>query len=274
MAVQNQDFPQPPRVTGVPATDLASLVEYLWSFYRSAILGGGLIQNTQLSSQLQTQFARLYNLAVLAGGAADKLPYLTDEDDWAFADLPSAGRDLISKTSIGAMLAYLGITIYTNELVQDVVATLIQNGTGIAWTYNDGANTLTGDVSITQYTDEMARDAVAALIQNGTGITWVYDDGANTLTPTVTITQYTDELARDAIAAFIQNGFGINWTHDDPGNTLTPDITMPTYTVGTVPDAATNVRRWIYVSDEVGGAVPAFSDGAAWRRCTDRAVVS
>jgi hypothetical protein len=30
----------------------------------------------------------------------------------------------------------------------------------------------------------------------------------------------------------------------------------------------------IYVSDEVGGAVPAFSDGTNWRRVTDRAIVS
>lgn len=30
----------------------------------------------------------------------------------------------------------------------------------------------------------------------------------------------------------------------------------------------------IYVTDEAGGAVPAFSDGTDWRRVTDRAVVS
>jgi hypothetical protein len=30
----------------------------------------------------------------------------------------------------------------------------------------------------------------------------------------------------------------------------------------------------IYVSNETGGAVPAFSDGAAWRRVTDRAIIS
>ena len=30
----------------------------------------------------------------------------------------------------------------------------------------------------------------------------------------------------------------------------------------------------IYVSDETGGAVLAFSDGTNWRRVTDRAVVS
>ena len=85
---------------------------------------------------------------------------------------------------------------------------------------------------------------------------------------------YTAEQVRDTIATFIQNGFGINWTHDDAGDTLTPDITMPTYTVATVPDAVANVRRWIYVSNEAGGATPAFSDGAAWRRVSDLAVVS
>jgi len=30
----------------------------------------------------------------------------------------------------------------------------------------------------------------------------------------------------------------------------------------------------LYVTDEAGGAVMAFSDGTNWRRVTDRAVVS
>lgn len=34
------------------------------------------------------------------------------------------------------------------------------------------------------------------------------------------------------------------------------------------------VGSWINVTDEAGGYVPAFSDGADWRRVTDRAVVS
>lgn len=46
------------------------------------------------------------------------------------------------------------------------------------------------------------------------------------------------------------------------------------YTVATLPDAATYPRGLIYVSDETGGAVPAFSDGTDWRRVTDRAIVS
>lgn len=51
-------------------------------------------------------------------------------------------------------------------------------------------------------------------------------------------------------------------------------LRMPSFTVATLPAAATFERRWIYVSDEAGGGVPAFSDGTDWRRATDRAVVS
>lgn len=47
----------------------------------------------------------------------------------------------------------------------------------------------------------------------------------------------------------------------------------PSYTVATVPPATT-AARIIYVSDEAGGAVLAFSDGTNWRRVTDRAVIS
>lgn len=43
---------------------------------------------------------------------------------------------------------------FTNERVDDEVATLIQNGTGITWTYNDPANTLTGNVSLAAFTTD------------------------------------------------------------------------------------------------------------------------
>lgn len=45
-----------------------------------------------------------------------------------------------------------GINLYyTDERVDDRVAVLIQNGTGLTWTYNDPANTLTGNVSLTPF---------------------------------------------------------------------------------------------------------------------------
>ena len=47
------------------------------------------------------------------------------------------------------------------------------------------------------------------------------------------------------------------------------------YAVADLP-AAADWPRWVpvFVTDETGGAVLAFSDGTNWRRCTDRAVVS
>ncbi len=47
-----------------------------------------------------------------------------------------------------------------------------------------------------------------------------------------------------------------------------------TYTVNTLPSNNLPIGKIIYVSDETGGAVPAFNDGTNWRRVTDRAIVS
>ena len=52
-------------------------------------------------------------------------------------------------------------------------------------------------------------------------------------------------------------------------------LVLPVYTVATLPSVPSNDRPGlIYVSDETGGAVPAFSDSSNWRRVTDRAVVA
>lgn len=47
---------------------------------------------------------------------------------------------------------------------------------------------------------------------------------------------------------------------------------LPSYTFATLPTGTAGAM--ILVTDDVGGSVPAFFDGAAWRRVTDRAVIS
>lgn len=47
---------------------------------------------------------------------------------------------------------------------------------------------------------------------------------------------------------------------------------LQAFTVSTLP-AASTAAQLVYVADASGGAVPAFSDGANWRRVTDRSVV-
>lgn len=51
-------------------------------------------------------------------------------------------------------------------------------------------------------------------------------------------------------------------------------LILDSYTVATVPDATAYESGMIFVSDETGGSIPAFSDGTDWRRVTDRAVIS
>lgn len=52
-------------------------------------------------------------------------------------------------------------------------------------------------------------------------------------------------------------------------------LALRSYTVAGLPSAVTaGAGRMIYVSNEAGGAVPAFSDGTNWRRVTDRVIVS
>jgi hypothetical protein len=56
-----------------------------------------------------------------------------------------------------ADIAESGSLYYTDERVDDRVAALIQNGTGLTWTYNDVSNTHTGNVSLSPFsTDDLS----------------------------------------------------------------------------------------------------------------------
>ncbi|MEL6690523.1 MAG: DUF2793 domain-containing protein [Pseudomonadota bacterium] len=79
---------------------------------------------------------------------------------------------------------------------------------------------------------------------------------------------------------------GVVWNEAISVDAPSGDVTMlslkvdgPTrlgeFTVATLPPApVAGAGAMVYVSDEAGGAVTAFSDGSAWRRTTDRAIVS
>lgn len=51
-------------------------------------------------------------------------------------------------------------------------------------------------------------------------------------------------------------------------------VKVKSYAKTALPAASAGAGQIVYVSDETGGAVLAFSDGTDWRRVTDRAVVS
>lgn len=51
-------------------------------------------------------------------------------------------------------------------------------------------------------------------------------------------------------------------------------LQLASYAVASLPDAAAWPQCTVYVSNDAGGAVTAYSDGTNWRRSTDRAVVT
>ena len=59
--------------------------------------------------------------------------------------LSTAAATINGTLTITGDLIITGGGIQIQDLIDDTVASLIQNGTGITWTYNDGARTLTGN---------------------------------------------------------------------------------------------------------------------------------
>lgn len=60
----------------------------------------------------------------------------------------------------------------------------------------------------------------------------------------------------------------------DKSTTFAGPAVLPSYTVAGVPTASSFTGGMIYVTNETGGSIPAFSDGTNWRRVTDRAIIS
>lgn len=60
----------------------------------------------------------------------------------------------------------------------------------------------------------------------------------------------------------------------EPTSDFLQPVRLPSYTVAGLPSASDFERCEIWVSDETGGAQPAYSDGTNWRRYSDGAIVS
>lgn len=100
-----------------------------------------------------------------------------------------------------------------------------------------------------------------------------YQVGANTLR--VNAEESGSDLALMAANAEVLRLNADKSINHDGGLLVTAagHIQLTSYTVAGLPSVDTGPSM-IFVSDESGGAVPAFSDGANWLRITDRAVVS
>lgn len=135
--------------------------------------------------------------------------------------------------------------------------------------YRVGTNTLgfsAGGVNRLAVADAAVTSTVAVILPSGLGAT----------TPALTFSGDTDTgIAYLGSGSFrlVSNGASVFSIGTAVVSSNLP-FRLAEYTVSTLPSATGVAGAMIYVSNESGGAVPAFSDGTNWRRVTDRAVVS
>ena len=101
------------------------------------------------------------------------------------SSLQVSGNTLQVKASgvTNAMLANSGVTINSQSLSLGGSLTLDSDNIG------EGTTNL-------YYTNERVDDRISALVQNGTGLSWTYNDALNTFTPTVSLGSFdTDNLS-------------------------------------------------------------------------------
>lgn len=100
--------------------------------------------------------------------------------------------------------------------------------------------------------------AIVSKPQHGTPIGYVGGDLDKPIFPSPMMLLYMDDLT-SKLNAFL----------------LGEVVGLTSYTVAGLPTVpGINRPGLIYVSDAIGGPVPAFSDGINWRRVTDKAIVS
>ena len=173
------------------------------------------------------------------------------------AGLISATGNITGGNILGNGAGLSGINVFSN-------VTVTGGNSAVADSISDTLTFTAGD-GITIVVDS-ATDTITFGVQTGSEI---FVDGADfgTVTEPVTLSDdlglVTDAVTQEAdLGTLVTSGL------------IYPDqFVLPSYTVSTLP-AATPAGQMAYVTNESGGAVPAFADGTNWRRVTDRAIVT
>ena len=152
--------------------------------------------------------------------------------------ITTAARQFVMGTNSGC---------FTDEHIGEGVSSVLPVSITYHGTRTDTTETDVGGASIVWASGEGTGDGTISTISFRTSNLVGTGTSQQTLTTRLTL---------DAAAAL----FGV-------------PVGLPSFTVAGVPSAAV-AGRLIFVSDETGGAVPAFSDGTNFRRVTDRAIVA
>jgi len=190
---------------------------------------------------------------------------------------------------------YANGTAVLASSVGDVLT--LANGNNISITGNNTSKTVTigvtdintfKTISVSGESDIVADSVDDTLtFEAGSGITITTDAATDTLTiiSTATSSIFASGGIMGTIAEAVTNEEDLGLITDSAtifynletvitqGLLYPNQLVLPTYTVSTLPSSSTPAQM-IFVSNESGGPVPAFSDGTNWRRVTDRAIVS
>ena len=109
---------------------------------------------------------------------------------------------------------------FTDERVDDRVAALVQNGTGLTWTYVDGSNTFTGNVSLAPFSTTNLAEGTNLYYTQGRFDTAFAAKSTTDLAEGANL-YFTDERVDDRVSSLIVAGGGIQTSYNDAGNALT-----------------------------------------------------
>lgn len=170
-------------------------------------------------------------------------------------------EDVTNIDSIGIITARKGIIVSSGYGISspNIVATAVTFG-GVTYPTSDGSQ---NQVLATDGSGTLQFLSVSSL----SGFDWESDQDLGLITDSVT-----ESVDIGGTGDAVSNIYNLGTIAT--GGVIYPDtFVLPSYTVSTLP-SANPAGGMLFVTDETGGSVPAFSDGTNWRRVTDRQIVS
>ena len=135
---------------------------------------------------------------------------------------------------------------FTNERVDDRVAALIQNGTGLTWTYDDTAGTFTGVVSLTPFNTSQLTENTNLYYTQARFDSAFSAKTTNDLTENTNL-YYTDTRANAAIDARVNKAF-VDALNVEAASVAANSVALGTDTTGNYVQSITGTANKVSVS--------------------------
>lgn len=206
-------------------------------------------------------------LAALTG-AADRVPYFTDQGVMALAVLTGLARTLLAAADAAELRAVLGLGSAALKNIGtsgDAVPLLNASNT---WSAIQRLSSPTARVEVQGNAPSIWLDESDSSV----GLNFVLDTGVF-------------QLQRRAanFGGFERTIFSINLSAPATSLVVASSgmvsvnagaLQLASFTVATLPSAAANVRGQVYCSNLAGQAAPVYSDGTNWRRFSDNSIAN